>query len=575
METGGDTVQSRREEASMAEPPDNADTLDEPSVTLSTTRRIQSGREQEFEALLRRYEREASPFPGYQGIQVLRPTRGSPEYRIILRFARESDLARWKASDEARALFAASDELAETAPVAENITGTSQERALALRVTRLQDFVGASVSGIGLLLLGTVLALLMANLPLSDAYTDFWETELAIEVGHWMIAESLRHWVNDALMALFFFILGLEIKREVLVGELRSRRQATLPIAAAVGGAVIPALIYVLITAGRGGTSGWGIPMATDTAFSLGILSLLGGRVRPMLIVFLTAFAIVDDIIAVLVIAVFYTDQISWPALGLAALLLLVLFAANRAGFHRWPVYAFVGLAVWLAIFESGVHGTLAGVLVAMTVPAQSWINPSQFLVRGRSLMDDFEAACFVAPNVLTNEPQQQATQSLERLCEDVETPMTHLQHSLTPWVVLGIVPLFAFANAGIPLVEGFGEAISSSVLWGIVAGLVVGKPMGILAFAWLAVKAGIAIRPGAIEWSHLAGVAMLGGIGFTISLFVTELAFDPGLQADAARIGILIGSVVAGAIGYLVLRSTLPSQRPEVSAETTQGLAS
>jgi NhaA family Na+:H+ antiporter len=381
------------------------------------------------------------------------------------------------------------------------------------------------------------------------------------------ITESLRHWVNDGLMALFFFIVGLEIKREVLVGELRYPRQAALPIAAALGGAVVPALIYTGFNLGGEGARGWAIPTATDTAFSLGILSLLGSRVRPLLLVFLTAFAIVDDILAVLVIAVFYTDAISWPVLGVASALLGVIVVANGAGFHRWPVYAFLGLGVWLAVFESGVHATVAGVLVAMTVPARSWINPSEFLVRGRQLMDDFERACYATPSMLSNEPQQQATQALERLCEDVETPMTHLQHQVNRWVAYGILPLFAFANAGIPLVRGLGEALTSPVTWGVVAGLVVGKPVGVTLFAWLAVRAGIAVRPGAITWTHVVGVAWLGGIGFTISLFVAELAFDASPIADAARIGILVGSVIAGTVGYLILKATLPSLRDEAEA--------
>lgn len=543
-----------------------ADHVDD-AVTLSIRRRVTPGREQEFEVFHAGIQEAASRFPGFEGVQTFRPPRGSQEYRVVLRFANQRDLHRWKESQERQAWYEIGDELADAEPEYENITGTMQERSLALALTPLQGFVQTSVSGIGLLLLGTTAALVMANTPLSDAYDRFWETHLSIGVGSWAIDESLRHWVNDALMALFFFILGLEIKREVLVGALRSRRQAALPIAAAIGGVVVPALVYLLFTIGDGEMrDGWGIPMATDTAFSLGIVSLLGSRVRPLLLVFLTAFAIVDDIIAVLVIAVFYTERIVWPALGLAGLLLVVLFVANRAGFHRWPMYAFVGVGVWLAVFESGVHGTLAGVLVAMMVPAQSWINPSQFLVQGRTYMDDFEAACYATDTILSNEPQQRATQSLERLCEDVETPMTHLQHSLTPWVIYGIVPVFAFANAGIPIVSGFGTATSNPVLWGVIAGLVVGKPIGVFAFAWLAVRSGMAIRPRAIAWKHIAGMAVLGGIGFTMSLFVTELAFDTGPNADAARIAILVASIVAGIAGYLVLRATLPSQGTESS---------
>jgi NhaA family Na+:H+ antiporter len=365
-------------------------------------------------------------------------------------------------------------------------------------------------------------------------------------------------------MALFFFVLGLEIKRELLVGELRSRRQAALPIAAAVGGAIVPALIYAALNWGGEGFRGWGIPMATDAAFSLGALSLLGSRVRPLLIVFLTAFAIVDDILAVLVIAIFYTEAISWTWLGVTAMLMVALIVANVAGFHRWPVYAVLGVGVWLALFESGIHATLAGVLVAMVVPARAWINPSEFLGRARGALDEFEAACYVAPTILSNEAQQRATQDLEHLCEEVETPMTHLQHQLNPWVAYGILPLFAFANAGVPLGSGFSQLLSSPVTWGVVAGLVLGKPLGITLFSWLAVRLGIAILPGAFTWRQILGVGWLGGIGFTISLFVAELAFVVGPLGNAARVGILVGSVVAGAIGYLILRAALPPRAEE-----------
>lgn len=536
-------------------------------ITYSVTRQVPPRLEAEYDAIMQGTLEAARGFEGYIDTHVFRPTRTDRTYRAVVRFESEEHLRRWKQSPERQMWIERGDKLIGEPPSYANLTGTAQERRLAMVVTPLQSFVQTSVSGIGLLLLGTVLALILANSPLSDRYDAFWDAHLAIGTDRFGIDESMRHWVNDALMALFFFILGLEIKREFLVGELRSPRQATLPIAAAIGGAIVPAMIYAGFNLGAEGVHGWGIAMATDTAFSLGILSLLASRVPPLLLVFLTAFAIVDDILAVLVIAVFYTDTISWPAVGVALLLLGVLAAANAAGFHRWPVYAFVGMAVWLAVFESGVHGTIAGILVAFTVPARSWINPSEFLARGRQLMDDFERACYLTPNILTNEPQQQATQSLELLCEEVETPMTHLQHRLNPWVAYGILPLFAFANAGIPLTEGLGDALASSVTWGIVAGLVLGKPIGILLFAWLAVRCGLAIRPAAISWANIAGVALLGGIGFTISLFVTELAFEAGPVADAARIGILIASVVAGSTGYLVLRETLAPRRSDILA--------
>jgi NhaA family Na+:H+ antiporter len=531
-------------------------------VTISINCRVRPGQEPDFEAILPSITTALLRFPGCLDASVFRPERGTRDYRIVVRFAHERDVHRWETSEAWQSWLARSGSLVERTPDIVNITGTSQERRLSSTLTPLDRFVRTSISGIGLLLLGTILAVVMANSPLAATYTRIWETELTVGVVGFGITESLRHWVNDGLMTLFFFLLGLEIKREVLVGELRYPRQAAWPIAAAVGGALIPALIYAGFNLGGEGFRGWGIPMATDAAFSLGILTLLGSRVLPLLLVFLTALAIVDDILAVLIIAVFYTETITWFPLGVAVVLLAALIGANAVGIHRWPVYAVLGLGVWVAVFASGVHGTIAGVLVAMTVPARSWINPSEFLVRARTALEDFEAACFVTPSMLSNEPQQHATETLEQLCKEVETPLTHFAHQLNPWVAYAILPLFAFANAGVPLGPGFSQLLINPVTWGVVAGLVVGKPLGIMLFSWLAVRLGVALIPPAISWRHIVGVAWLGGIGFTISLFIAELAFETGAVGDAARVGILVGSIVAGAIGYGILRATLPPPR-------------
>jgi Na+:H+ antiporter, NhaA family len=541
------------------ETPTAAGASDGGPITISINCRVRPGRKPEFEAILPGITTALLRFPGCLDTRLFPPARRNRDYRLVVRFARENDLRRWEASETWQSWNARTDALLEGAPQIINITGTSQERRLSSTLTPLDRFVRTSISGIGLLLVGTILAVVMANSPLSELYTHLWETELTVGVEGFGITESLRHWVNDGLMTLFFFLLGLEIKREVLVGELRYPRQAAWPIAAAVGGVIVPALIYIGFNWGGDGFRGWGIPMATDAAFSLGILTLLGTRVRPLLLVFLTALAIVDDILAVLIIALFYTETISWLALGVVVVLLGALIGANAVGIHRWPVYAGLGLGVWVAVLASGVHGTIAGVLVAMTVPARSWINPSEFLVRSRKLIDDFEAACFATPSMLSNEPQQQATETLEQLCKEVETPLTHFQHQLNPWVAYVILPLFAFANAGVPLGSGFSQLLTNPVTWGVVAGLVVGKPLGITLFSWLAVRLGVALIPPAITWRDIVGVAWLGGIGFTISLFVAELAFETGRLGDAARVGILVGSVVAGAIGYVILRATLP----------------
>ncbi|MDQ3927559.1 MAG: Na+/H+ antiporter NhaA, partial [Chloroflexota bacterium] len=313
---------------------------DDQAITVSITFQVRPGRENDFEQFLRDISEVASGFPGFLGARVFRPPRGQSQYRVVLRFDRESNLRRWQESEERQIWHARIEELAHEAPTIEDITGTAQERPIALALTPLQEFIRTSVSGIGLLLAGTVVALVLANTPLSEGYAHFWETKLTVGVPGFGITEPLRRWVNDALMAIFFFLLGLEIKREVLVGELRSPRQAAFPIAAALGGAIVPALLFLILNLGGVGIRGWGIPIGTDTAFALGILSLLGSRVRPVLLVFLTAETIVDDIIAVLVIAVFYTETISWPALGVASALVVVLVIANYAGINHWGVYA-------------------------------------------------------------------------------------------------------------------------------------------------------------------------------------------------------------------------------------------
>jgi len=530
-------------------------------VTISITRRVLPGQSDAYAAILRELLSVSRDFPGFEDGRVIRPPRGELEFRTVLTFRSQADLEAWKRWPPRLELIARAEGIAE-APLYADISGTAQTGRLVLALTPFEQFVRTSVSGIGLLLFGTAAALLLANTPFAHAYEAFWHADLTVGGEAFGITASLRHWVNDGLMALFFFVVGLEIKREVLVGEMRVPRHAALAIAAAAGGVIVPALVFMALTPEGPARQGWGVPIGTDTAFALGIITLFGTRVRPVLLVFLTAFSIVDDILAVGVIAVFYTDAISVGALATALALLAALVVANLAGWHRWPIYAVLGGAVWVAVFKSGVHATTAGVLVALVVPARSWINPSEFLVRGRRLLDDFEAACYVAPSILTNEPQQQATHALGRLVQQVETPMTYFQNRLTPLVAFAILPVFAFANAGVPLTSGLADAVRNPVAWGVAAGLILGKPVGIALFSWIAVTLGVARLPPAITWRHVGGVACLGGVGFTISLFITELAFGEGALAHAARVGIFAGSLVAGTVGYFVLRATLPPPR-------------
>jgi NhaA family Na+:H+ antiporter len=416
-----------------------------------------------------------------------------------------------------------------------------------------------SAGGI-VLIAATLVAIVWANSPWGEGYHHLWETQVTVGAGTWALSYPLHYWINDGLMAVFFFLVGLEIKREFLVGELASVRRATLPIAAALGGMIVPAILYATLNVGGAGERGWGIPMATDIAFALGVLALLGPRIPLSLKVFLAALAIVDDLGAVLVIAVFYTDQISWAALGVGMTVLAALVVANRLQARAPIVYVTLGLILWIAFLKSGVHATVAGVLLAMTIPARTRIDTAEFLDRGRRILDYFDAAGTEGTDVLTNRGQQAAIQEMENACEAVQAPLQRIEHELHGPVAFIIIPLFALANAGVHLGGNLGEAFTNPVALGIILGLVVGKPIGITLFAWLAVKLNLAALPAGTSWRAIRGVSLLGGIGFTMSLFIAGLAFPgvPHLNEDA-KIGIFAASLVAGVVGYLALRGMKP----------------
>jgi Na+:H+ antiporter, NhaA family len=419
-----------------------------------------------------------------------------------------------------------------------------------------QRFAATESSGGIVLLICTVLALAWANSPWADSYHGLWETPLTVGVGTRVLTLSLHHGINDGLMAVFFFLVGLEIKREMLVGELASWRHAALPIAGAIGGMLIPAAIYAAFNATGAGAPGWGIPMATDIAFAIGVLALLGPRVPLPLKVFLVALAIVDDIGAVLVIAFFYTSAISWTALATGGALLAALIACNAAGVRHPAAYSILGLALWAALLASGVHATIAGVLLAMTVPASTRINEDEFLARGRAILDDFERACSPATTVLTSAEHQHAIHELEVAGEQAQAPLLRMEQKLHGIVAFGIVPLFALANAGVHFSGDLFAALSLPITAGIVLGLVIGKPLGITLFAWLATRIGVAALPSDSGWRALHGVSWLGGIGFTMSLFIAGLAFPTSAELlDSAKVGILVASILAGLTGWIVLR--------------------
>ena len=443
-------------------------------------------------------------------------------------------------------------------------------------LTPFREFTGTEAAGGILLLVATAIALIWANSAWGSSYDRLWGTEFALDLGgRFHLSKDLQHWINDGLMAIFFLVVGLEIKREILVGELSSIRQALLPIVAAVGGALIPAAIFISLNAGTASSSGWGIPMATDIAFALGILALLGSRVPTALKIFLTALAIVDDILAVLVIALFYTGDLALDYLLIAGGLFVLLVAANRLQINRPAFYAIVGVGLWLAFLKSGVHATVAGVLLSMTIPARTPIDADEFVSRGQRCIDVFRGEDDLGQKVLTNWEHQSALNELQNITSRAESPMQRFQHVLHPWVAFCIVPLFALANVGVSIGEGFTSAVTGSLGLGIILGLLVGKQVGILASTWLIVRLGVTRLPPYVRFRHIYGVSWLAGIGFTMSLFITELAFVDPDQLDAAKVGILTVSLIAGAGGWLLLHRTISFDDDDPDAAVEQPVES
>lgn len=407
----------------------------------------------------------------------------------------------------------------------------------------------------GLILLACgMAAMIVANSRWSAAYAHLWEAPISIGPAAHPLTLTLHAWINDGLMAMFFLLVGLEIKREFVAGELASPRQAALPIAGAIGGMVAPALLYALFNIGQPGAHGWGIPMATDIAFALGALSLIAPNAPTGAKVFLAALAIVDDMGAVMVIALFYSGTLSWSALGLAALTVMVLAGLNAAGVRKLAPYLVLGAVVWYFVHESGVHATIAGVLVAMTVPTRTRINAVEFSNQARMLLDEFDRTETGDFLVLTSKGQQEALFAIEHASEQVNAPLLRLEHGLHNFSAFVVMPLFAFANAGVAL---GGEIGGLSVTLGVLAGLLIGKPFGISAAVVIACRMGLARLPDGVSWLSLHGCAWLGGIGFTMSLFITTLAFEEEALIHAAKIAILSGSLVAGLVAAVILRAS------------------
>lgn len=387
------------------------------------------------------------------------------------------------------------------------------------RVIRpLREFLRTEAGGGAILVGATALALIWANSPWSESYNEFWHRNLTLGSGDWAIRDDLQHWVNNALMAVFFFLIGLEIKREIAVGELRTLRAATLPALGALGGMVMPALLFLLLAGGGEAGAGWGIPMATDIAFAIGVLALLGPRVPGGLKVFLLTMAIIDDIGAIAVIAVFYSGGVQVPWLLAAAAALGAVLVVRRAGASSPFLYLPVGAVAWYCTYRAGVHPTIAGVALGVMTPATP--------VRGRRVLED-------------------------------------LEHDLHPWSSYVVIPVFAIANAGVDLGDGaLTDAMSSRLAWAVVIGLVVGKCLGITVASLGGLQAGVGVLPGGVRRGHVVGAGALGGIGFTVALFIAGLAFDDAALEAEAKIGILAGSLIAAAVGALVL-SAMKDPRP------------
>ncbi len=425
----------------------------------------------------------------------------------------------------------------------------SDRRLPRLVVRPLQAYLDTEEAGGVLLLLAAAAALIWANIS-PGSYESVWHTELALSLGPWELTNDVQHWINDGLMALFFFVVGLEIKRELVVGELRDLRTAALPAVAALGGMIVPALFYVALNAGGPGSSGWGIPMATDIAFAVGVLALFGRGLPSSLRVFLLSLAIVDDIGAILVIAIFYSEGIAWPALAAAGGFIALIVLAQRASVRLTAVYVVLGVGTWLAVYLSGVHATIAGVALGLITPVLPFQKPGAVSERARRVADrtadehdDTDAHHWLG---------------LASLSRDAVSPLARMEHVLHPWTSYVIIPLFALANAGVNLGGGAIEAsLTSRVTLGIVLGLVAGKILGITLFSWIAVRLGAARLPSGVGWGQVMAVAAVAGIGFTVSLFIAALAFsDPGILA-AAKVGILGASIMAGVIGAMLLTAT------------------
>lgn len=437
------------------------------------------------------------------------------------------------------------------------------DRRIPRRVVQpLQSFAEEEAASGVVLLVAAVAALVWANLPWGDTYEEFWSTSLTLDVGRWSLSADLRHWVNDGLMALFFLVVGVEIKRELTVGELRQPQTAAVPIVAAVGGMIVPALLFLALNLGGEGARGWGIPMATDIAFALAVLTIAARHAPSGVRPFLLTLAIVDDIGAIVVIALFYSGGVSAVPLLVAATIVVTMLALQRFDVRATAVYLVLGAALWVALFESGIHPTIAGVILGFLTPAEPFQRPGavseEAINTAEATMDDPDPTDADAPQWLR----------LAWLSREAVSPLARVEAALHPWTSYVVVPLFALANAGIELSgEVIRRSATSRVTLGVILGLVVGKVIGITGASMLAVRAGLGRLPEGLGRRSVLGVSAVAGIGFTVSLFITDLAFTEQRLADQAKIGILVASVLASVLGFVLLRGSSRRDRRSVDA--------
>ena len=422
-------------------------------------------------------------------------------------------------------------------------------------------FYRSEVTGSILLLACAVAALVIANSPWAQMYDDLLHTYIGVSWGDASFKLNLHHWINDGLMVIFFFVVGLEIKRELVVGELSSAEKAVLPVAAAVGGMFVPAAMYFAFNTGGPGASGWGVPMATDIAFALGVLAIFGTRAPLGLKVFLTALAIADDLGAVVVIALFYTERINVVALAVAVVFLVILYPVVRLRVKRRGLVLALMVVVWLAIFTSGVHATIAGVLLALVIPVRPKVNPRQFVSDAEAVLEKLKQRQESESCIVTDREQLHALEFVHTGSGDALPAGLMLEHSLHPVQVWFVLPLFALANAGVRIDSHIGEALANPISLGIIAGLVVGKPIGITLMTWLAVKSGKGFLPQGVNWLQVVGAGCLAGIGFTMSLFIADLAWNDEALIANAKIGILTASLISGILGFVFLSRSLPTK--------------